>query len=147
MKGLGDIDGRIIDTDRLSRSFVRGAVGVSFRKNPVQYLTGQRSLIDFEIEISVYRGNFGNYFVYRKILFERFRNGNGAFAEYFRKFETGKSVVSHVRRGRKRDESVNLLDAHALYFQFLRNVSFIIHVLLFLLRKFYKRYINIFFRF
>ena len=132
MEGLCDVDGRIVDADRLPLPLVRGTVSVLFSEYFSDDLFRKPVFVDFEIQIPVDGGNFRNHFVGRNFAFKLFRDQRRALAEYLCKPETGQRVIAHFRSGR---QSERLIDfrfrnrvGYAARFEFFRDVFPVIHI-------------------
>ena len=80
MKGLCDIDRRIVDTNRFPLSLVARAVIFPFVENPLQHVLGKFLLIDFKIKITVDCRNFLNFTPDGKYCFKLLCDRDRAFS-------------------------------------------------------------------
>jgi len=115
MEWLCNVDGRIVDTNRLALAFVARAVAFAFRKNLCKRLFHQARLIDLKVQIAVYRRYFGNYVVGDKTAFQRFRNHYGAFTQDLSKLKARERIIPHVRIRGERNTLVNFFGAHPFH--------------------------------
>ena len=127
MKGLGDVDGGIVDADHPARADVGGTVFFPFAGDAREHVPGESRLVHLEIEIAVEGGNFRDHAVGRNGSRQLLRNGDGALSENFGEPEAGKRIVPHRGIGRNGQKRSDLFRAHALRFDFFCNVLSVIH--------------------
>ena len=127
VKGFCDIYRRIVDTYRFARALAGCAVKIAFLFNLRKRGLCKPRLVDFEIEIAVYRRNFGYYAVGSNTRRQLVGNNNGRFAHNFGKFKAGQSVVAHIRIGRNGDSLLYFLGGNALRLYSVCDIFPVIH--------------------
>ena len=128
MKGLGDVDGGIVDADGLARSLVGRAVALLFGKDARKRFLRPEVAVDLEIDVAVHSRNFAHEFVRGNRFCDLLGDERGGFSENFRKFKARQGKVAHLRIGRQGEHGNEFVFPDPLYVQFFRDVPFKIQI-------------------
>ena len=96
VEALGDVDGGIIQHDRLARAGMIASVSCALIQHRIDHLFGIGRAIDEEIQIALDRFHFGKK-IRVNFAGERIGNHHRRFVQRLGKLKAGKRIIAHFR--------------------------------------------------